>query len=38
VLIDAVRPKDRVADEIWNIVQQRLDPSRARASLAQAAS
>ena len=38
VLIDAVRPKDRVAEEIWNIVQQRLEPGRTRPNLAQAAS
>jgi dTMP kinase len=38
VLIDAQRPKDRVAEEIWTIVQNRLDPGAARPSLAQAAS
>ena len=38
VLIDAQRPKDRVAEEIWTIVQGRLDPGAARQTLAQAAS
>jgi dTMP kinase len=38
VLIDAVRAKDRVAEEIWTIVQERLQPGRARSNLAQAAS
>ncbi|MBV8743778.1 MAG: dTMP kinase [Xanthobacteraceae bacterium] len=38
VLIEAQRPKDRVAEEIWTIVQARLEPGRARQSLAQAAS
>jgi dTMP kinase len=38
VLIDAQRPKDRVAEAIWTIVQARLDPVAAHRSLAPAES
>jgi dTMP kinase len=33
VLIDADRPADRIADEIWEIVNARLDPASAPMSL-----
>jgi dTMP kinase len=33
VLIDADRPADRIADEIWEIVNARLDPASAPLSL-----
>jgi dTMP kinase len=32
-LIDSQRPKDKVADEIWTIVNKRLDPAAAPMSL-----
>lgn len=33
VVIDSQRPKDKVADEIWSIVNRRLDPASAPMSL-----
>jgi dTMP kinase len=32
-LIDTQRPKEKVADEIWNVVNRRLDPAAAPMSL-----
>jgi len=33
VLVDADRPADNLADEIWSIVSTRLDPDSAPMSL-----
>ncbi len=33
VLVESQRPKDKVADEIWSIVNKRLDPAAAPMSL-----
>jgi len=38
VVIDAKAPKKMVAKRIWDVVQERLEPSAVRASLAQAVS
>jgi dTMP kinase len=38
VIIDSRQPKDQVAEQIWAVVQQRLDPAAARRTLADAAS
>jgi dTMP kinase len=36
VMIDARRPKDDVADDVWEIVQRRLDPASSPPALADA--